>query len=329
MKRSNFPHAVLSGLVVTLVFLSVPATSHAQGGFFMGGGGLGGFGGGGFCGLGGLGGGGFGCGTGFMGQPCQSGWSQAWQYPGYTYQMPAQDGFVQPQAGMFDPYNTVAVVPSVPYATEAFPQTSVAVSYDQPQANVAENSAAAAVPQNGLPPVATASGNGDAGAANGANGAIPQRLVIQNPKGTNGPVHYLIDGSQHTLAAGGLEELTVTAPCVVEFDRGTGGATARYTLASGCYRFEVSDNGWELYSAAWEVTLDNSTNDAAFYYLRDGRQESVPARRTRKLSDKFPIQVSFDPGNGGEPARRTLDQNGCTYRVALRTDSDQLDLIPR
>jgi hypothetical protein len=138
----------------------------------------------------------------------------------------------------------------------------------------------------------------------------------------------MIDGASHTLAAGSLEELSISANCVVEFDRGTGGATGRYTLASGYYRFGIADKGWELYSESCEVTLDNRGNEAAFYYLRDGRQESVPARGTRKLSDKFPIKVSFDRGNGGEPAKRSLDQNGCTYRIGLRNDSDGLDLIP-
>ena len=115
---------------------------------------------------------------------------------------------------------------------------------------------------------------------------------------------------------------------MVEFDRGNGAAVGRYTLASGFYRFGIADNGWELYSATWEVTLDNSGNDAEFHYLRAGRQESVPAGGTRKLSDKFPIRVSFDRGTGSEPAERSLDQNGSTYRIALRNPSDGLDLFP-
>lgn len=319
MKRLISPRAVLFGSVIGLVLLSTPATSRAQGGFGMGGGGFGGVpgGGGGFCGLGGCGGfsgGGFGWGGGFMPQSYQPGWAQQWQYPFYAYQVPGDGGFVQPQAAVIDPYNnyTPSVTPSVPYSGGVLQQTSVATSFVQPQINVADNSGAIAV---------------STGGSNGGSAAIAQRLVLQNPKSTNGPVHYLIDGAPHTLAAGSLEELSISASCVVEFDRGTGGAIGRYTLVSGFYRFSISDGGWELCSDTCEVTLDNTGNDAAFYYLRDGRQESVPAGGTRKLVHKFPITVSFDRGTGGEPAERSLDQKGCTYRIALTNATDGLDLI--
>ncbi len=335
MKRLTFPRALLLGLFVSLVLVSAPATSRAQGGFSMGGGGFGGFPGGGgpWCGFGGFGGfsgSGFGCGGGFMPQSYQPGWSQQWPYPVYTYQAPGMSGYVQPQAGVVDPYNTASVTPSVPYSDGAFQQTSVATGFVQPQINMATNSGTIAVAGDGRAPIVAASGEASpstGGGSNGGNVAISQRLVLQNAKSTNGPVHYMIDGAPHTLAAGSIEELSISASCVVEFDRGTGGATARYTLASGFYRFGISDHGWELYRETCEVTLDNRANDAAFHYLRDGRQESVPAGGTRILSEKFPIKVSFDRGTGGEPAERSLDQNGCTYRIAFLNASDGLDLI--
>ncbi len=150
----------------------------------------------------------------------------------------------------------------------------------------------------------------DPPAADVPSGENSQRIVVQNPKGTSGPVNFMIDGSSYTLAVGSSQELSTKAPCVIEFDRGTGGATGRYTLASGSYTFSVSDNGWELTSTTYEATLDNTGNGSEFYYFRDGHQESVPAGGTRKLSDNFPISVSFDRGNGGASAQRTLDQNG-------------------
>ncbi len=61
---------------------------------------------------------------------------------------------------------------------------------------------------------------------------------------------------------------------------------------------------------------------------RDGRQESVPAGGTGKLSDSFPIQATFDRGNDGEPAQRTLHQSGSTHWIALTNPADGLDLIP-
>jgi hypothetical protein len=153
-------------------------------------------------------------------------------------------------------------------------------------------------------------------------------LVLINPQDSAGPVNYVLDGNAYTLAAGSVQELSLTAPGVIEFDRGIGGAEGRYTLASGSYRFSVSDSRWELKSITYEVILDNRANDHESYYLRDGREESVPAGGTRKLTDVFPIQVSFDQGNGGNVATRSLDQDGATYRIALWEGTNSLDLIP-
>jgi len=174
---------------------------------------------------------------------------------------------------------------------------------------------------------AVTSGSADATATDVQKSESSQRIVLQNPKATSGPVSFTIDGTPYTLAVGSTQELSANAPCLIEFDRGTGGATGRYTLASGYYTFSVSDSGWELTTTTYDVTLDNSGNGSEFYYLRDGRQESVPAGETRKLSDQFPITVRFDRGNGGEPVQRSLDQNGATYRIALHNASDGLDLI--
>ena len=74
--------------------------------------------------------------------------------------------------------------------------------------------------------------------------------------------------------------------------------------------------------------LDNTTNDGPFYFVRDGREESVAAKATQNLSSKFPIVVTFDRGDGGKPADRTLDQNGTTYRIGLADNNTSLDLVP-
>jgi hypothetical protein len=91
-------------------------------------------------------------------------------------------------------------------------------------------------------------GSVDSASTLSADSQTGQRLVLQNPQESGGSVSFLLDGNVYTLAAGSVQEVSITAPCLVEFDRGTGGAEARYTLAAGSYTFSVSDNGWELYS---------------------------------------------------------------------------------
>jgi hypothetical protein len=61
--------------------------------------------------------------------------------------------------------------------------------------------------------------------------------------------------------------------------------------------------------------LDNAAKGGAFYYVRDGREEAVPAGETRKLTGKFPLVIRFDRADGGDAAQRTLDENEATYRI--------------
>jgi hypothetical protein len=92
------------------------------------------------------------------------------------------------------------------------------------------------------------SGSVDSTATPNADSPSGQRLVLQNPQDCGSPVSFLLDGNVYTLAAGSTQEVSITAPCMIEFDRGTGGAEACYTLAAGSYSFSVSDQGWELYN---------------------------------------------------------------------------------
>jgi len=178
------------------------------------------------------------------------------------------------------------------------------------------------------PPVtATSSAAVDPPATTTQDSQDSKRLVLINPNDSAGSVNYMLDGNAYTLEPGKSQDLTIYARCLVEFDRGIGDAGARYTLADGSYSFTVTDKGWELYNTTYDVTLDNTANGGAFYYVRGGREESVPAGGTRKITDKFAIEVSFDRGDGGNAAQRTLDQNGATYRIALSKDSNTLDLI--
>lgn len=153
-----------------------------------------------------------------------------------------------------------------------------------------------------------------------------KRLLLVNPKDSGGPVRYSLDGNPYNCEPGNVQDVAGPGSWLVEFDRGTGGETARYTLTEGTYTFTVTEKGWELYNTTYTVALDNSANGGDFFFLLDGKEESVPAGATRSLTGKFPMVVSFDRGDGGDPAARTLESG--TYRVGLGNDSKALDLIP-
>jgi hypothetical protein len=160
-------------------------------------------------------------------------------------------------------------------------------------------------------------------------GEVPEggpRLVLVNPKDSGGPVNYLLDGKPSTSEPGTSQTLGGQPSWLVEFDRGEVSGQARYTLTEGTYTFTVTEKGWELYSTTFDVTLDNSSNPNDFHYVQGDRAEEVRAGRTQTLSGKFAIVVSFDQGDDGEPAVRTLGTG--VYRVDLNPETNRLDLMP-
>jgi hypothetical protein len=71
------------------------------------------------------------------------------------------------------------------------------------------------------------------------------RLV--NPADTAVTLSFRVAGQTYSLAAGQVQELNVAPNTIVEFDRGNQGASGRYTLAAGNYKFGATPNGWELF----------------------------------------------------------------------------------
>jgi hypothetical protein len=76
-------------------------------------------------------------------------------------------------------------------------------------------------------------------------GPRPSGLSIQNPQGSGGAVHYLINGQDHTLEPGQSQELPL-GQWLIEFHRGGDHGDMACTLAGGSYRFEITGSGWEL-----------------------------------------------------------------------------------
>ena len=59
-----------------------------------------------------------------------------------------------------------------------------------------------------------------------------------------------MNGQAYSLEAGQTKDLELTGNEVIEFDRGSGNDTARYSLSDGVYQFAATPQGWELYHSS-------------------------------------------------------------------------------
>jgi hypothetical protein len=76
-------------------------------------------------------------------------------------------------------------------------------------------------------------------------------IEIVNPTETGTALSYQLNGAEEVLAPGGSQLLTNDQSRIITFDRGGNFGTARYTMSSGQYRFELTpDHGWELFHDA-------------------------------------------------------------------------------
>jgi hypothetical protein len=74
---------------------------------------------------------------------------------------------------------------------------------------------------------------------------VPASIRIVNPATTGTTLSYTLNGQQFGLQPGSVEQVGTVS--VIEFDRGNGLGTARYTLDGGTYTFTAgSHGGWDL-----------------------------------------------------------------------------------
>ncbi len=78
-------------------------------------------------------------------------------------------------------------------------------------------------------------------------------VVIRLPAGSAAPVNYLIDDVENsTIEPGEAQTLGTKGSYVIRYSRGVTAAgksygESRYSVTEGQYRFELTQNGWELY----------------------------------------------------------------------------------
>jgi hypothetical protein len=70
--------------------------------------------------------------------------------------------------------------------------------------------------------------------------------VLLNPGETGGAVHYLVNGQVHSLRPGETHNLGSGDTFYIQFHRGEDFGNAGYTLDSGTYAYQVTEDGWDL-----------------------------------------------------------------------------------
>jgi hypothetical protein len=113
------------------------------------------------------------------------------------------------------------------------------------------------------------------------NGAVVNSVPTQSYSGgpialtypaQQGPtLHYELNGVEHMIQPGNTAQFVDDRSWTIEFDRGPGRGSARYSLHEGVYKFKSTDHGWELVQAANSVA--NTANS--------GLTPNPPADATR------------------------------------------------
>ena len=70
--------------------------------------------------------------------------------------------------------------------------------------------------------------------------------VLLNPSETGGAVHYLVNGKIYSLEPGETHNLGSGDSFYIQFHRGEDFGNAEYTLVSGTYAYQVTEDGWDL-----------------------------------------------------------------------------------
>lgn len=75
-------------------------------------------------------------------------------------------------------------------------------------------------------------------------------IVITAPASNDKPIEYQLNGQPFTIKPGQSQKFKHDRDWVVEFNRGVGKGTSKYSLKATVYKFKMTDNGWELFEAA-------------------------------------------------------------------------------
>ncbi len=148
-------------------------------------------------------------------------------------------------------------------------------------------------------------------------------VVVVNA--TQAKVGFVFGSHQVTLEPGYQQVLNGKGE--ISFDRGAGKGTARYTLESGTYEFEVGADGWDLHSKSYEVTVSNEGNLEPFNYIAQGQQVSLAPEETTTHTASYPILIRFDRGDGSAVKQIRWEKSQGTLQIAINPTDNLWDFF--
>lgn len=147
-------------------------------------------------------------------------------------------------------------------------------------------------------------------------------VVLSNPESNGGDVNYLLDSHEFTMQPG--QKQFLNRSYTVRFEPGPGVAAKAYKLTEGSFEWRLTST-WDLRRVTHTVTIDNSFMASDFNFLLDNQKQVVPAGSAMTHDSDMPVQVVFDRGDGGPPARKLLLSG--VYVVGLDASQSRLDLF--
>jgi len=149
-------------------------------------------------------------------------------------------------------------------------------------------------------------------------------VILYNPADNGQSVSYLLDSHNFSMAPGQQQRLDRSYQ--VSFDSGVGSGAKKFQVANGVYEWRLeSGSGWNLYKVPVKATIDNSRYDGVFQYLLNNQRKSVGPGEIVEHASDAPLQIAFDPGNGGAEVRKLLKSG--RYVVGVNPKVAQLDLF--
>jgi hypothetical protein len=158
--------------------------------------------------------------------------------------------------------------------------------------------------------------------------SLKAEIVISHLQDAGANLNYVLNGRfPFVIKPGEKQKLPTDKSWTIEFDRGNNQGIARYGLTSGMYEFRVISERWDLVRPKFDITIDNREGNHDFNYVADNEVVTVKAGETKVHESSEPIIVKFDRGEGAEhAAAKNLNKSG-TYKVAVDTQTNYLDLF--
>jgi hypothetical protein len=160
-----------------------------------------------------------------------------------------------------------------------------------------------------------------------AEGA-PQRsgTLIMNPRQHGETIRYVLNGEEYIMRPGTSQRLRTGRNWRIEYDRGANAGVSEYTLSDGTYVWTPTERGWQLYKQRYDVTIDNTRNLRDFHFVVNDEPMVVRAGHARKITNRYPLVIEYDRGNGSERVAKSVNFSG-NIEVGVNAQDNLLDLF--